>query len=56
MAGREDGPALDRIWILEAAKGFRRLKAHQQLPVLKATLLKHREPDADGVDQTAEAA
>lgn len=42
--------------ILEAAKGFRRLKAHKQLPVLKAALLKHREPGTTGVDQTAEAA
>ena len=35
---------------------FRRLKAHKQLPVLKTALLKHREPVAAGVDQTAEAA
>jgi putative transposase len=42
--------------MLEAAKGFRRLKAHKQLPILKAALLKHREPGAAGVDQTAEAA
>ena len=42
--------------MLEAAKGFRRLKAHKQLPVLEAALLKHREPGAAGVDQTAEAA
>ena len=42
--------------MLEAAKGFRRLKAHKQLPVLKAALLQNREPGATGVDQTAEAA
>ncbi|MFP4043154.1 MAG: IS256 family transposase, partial [Rhodosalinus sp.] len=42
--------------MLEAAKGFRRLKAHKQLPLLKAALLKHREPGTTGVDQTAEAA
>ena len=42
--------------MLEAAKGFRRLKAHKQLPILKAALLKHREPGITGVDQTAEAA
>lgn len=42
--------------MLEVAKGFRRLRAHKQLPVLKAALLKHREPGAAGVDQTAEAA
>ena len=42
--------------MLEAAKGFRRLKAHKQLPVLKAALLKHREVGTTGVDQGAEAA
>ena len=42
--------------MLEAAKGFRRLKAHKQLPVLKATLMKHREVGTTGVDQTAQAA
>ena len=42
--------------MIEAAKGFRRLKARTQLPVLKAALLQHREPGATGVDQTAEAA
>jgi hypothetical protein len=26
----------------EAAKGFRRLKAHKQLPLLKAALAKHK--------------
>ena len=41
----------------EAAGGFRRLKAHKQLPTLKAALLRHRETDpATGVDQTAAAA
>ena len=43
--------------MLEAAKGFRRLKAHKQLPILKAALLRHREADpTTGVDQTAAAA
>lgn len=43
--------------MLEAAKGFRRLKAHKQLPVLKAALLSHRKADpATGVDQAEEAA
>jgi hypothetical protein len=42
--------------MLEATKGFRRLKAHKQLPVLKAALLKRREPGAASVDQAAEAA
>jgi hypothetical protein len=42
--------------MLEAAKGFRRLKAHKQLPILKDALLKHREPGAAAVDQAAVAA
>ena len=42
--------------MLEAAKGFRRLKAHKQLSVLKAALKQHRERGSIGVDQTAEAA
>ncbi|MEF2554628.1 transposase, partial [Aurantimonas sp. A2-1-M11] len=29
--------------MIEAAKGFRRLKAHKQLPILRAELLAHRE-------------
>ena len=42
--------------MLEAAKGVRRLKAHKQLPILKAALLRHRDADpATSVDQTAEA-
>ena len=28
--------------MLEAAKGFRRLKAHKQLPTLRAALLAHQ--------------
>jgi len=44
--------------MLEAAKGFRRLKAHKQLPVLRAALATHRakhviNPD---LEQQAEAA
>ncbi len=43
--------------MLEATKGFRRLKAHKQLPILKAALLRHLEADpATGVDHTAAAA
>ncbi len=42
--------------MLEAEKGFRRLKAHRQLRVLKAALLKHREVGSTGVDQTEKAA
>ena len=29
--------------MLEAVKGFRRLKAHKQLPILKAALLRHQQ-------------
>jgi putative transposase len=32
--------------MLEAAKGFRRLKAHKQLPLLRAALLAHRDATA----------
>lgn len=44
--------------MLEAAKGFRRLKAYKQLPILKAALENHRQPAAaDGrVDGIADAA
>ena len=43
--------------MLEAAKGFRRLKAHKQLPILKVALLRHREANpTTGVDKTAAAA
>jgi transposase-like protein len=43
--------------MLEAAKGFRRLKAHRQLPALKAALEKHRPPaDRARVDPVADAA
>lgn len=43
--------------MLEAAKGFRRLKAYNQLPILKAALEKHRNPEtAAPVDPMAEAA
>jgi uncharacterized protein (DUF488 family) len=30
--------------MLEADKSFRRLKAHKQLPILKAALLRHQQP------------
>ena len=43
--------------MLEAGKGFRRLKACKQLPVLKAALEKHRDPQAGApVDPMAQAA
>ena len=43
--------------MLEAAKGFRRLKAYRQLPALKAALEKHRAPaDNPDVDPVADAA
>ncbi|MEF2559350.1 IS256 family transposase, partial [Aurantimonas sp. C2-5-R2] len=29
--------------MMEAAKGFRRLKAHKQLPILRAALLAHQQ-------------
>jgi hypothetical protein len=32
--------------MMEAAKGFRRLKAHKQLPILKAALAAHQEKHA----------
>lgn len=44
--------------MLEAAKGFRRLKAYKQLPILKAALEKHRQTAAahGRVDGIADAA
>jgi hypothetical protein len=36
--------------MIEAAKGFRRLKAHKQLPSLRAALLAHQEEYAVGKD------
>lgn len=43
--------------MLEAAKGFRRLKAHRQLPILKAALEKHRAAEKSArVDAVADAA
>jgi len=38
MALRWTGTAM-----LEAEKSFRRLKAHKQLPILKAALLRHQQ-------------
>jgi putative transposase len=44
--GATDGRALRLRWpaaaMLEAAKGFRRLKAHNQLPALRAALTAHQ--------------
>ena len=43
----------------EAAKGFRRLKAHKQLPLLKAALAKHKAnavPSNEHLAHTAKAA
>ena len=42
MAKYCDGIALDRRDILEAAKEFRRLKAHKHLPALRAALAVHQ--------------
>jgi DNA end-binding protein Ku len=42
MALGLDGDALDRTAMQEAAKGFRRLKAHKQLPALRGALEAHQ--------------
>ena len=44
--------------MLEAAKGFRRLKAHKQLPKLRAALLAHQSKHSINLDleQKAKAA
>jgi hypothetical protein len=44
-----DGDALDRSRMQEAAKGFRRLKAHKQLPVLRAALDANQNKISHGV-------
>src|SRR6516164_4780978 len=46
---RCDGDALDRRRMREAAKGFRRLKAHKQLPVLRAALDSNQNKISHGV-------
>ena len=54
MALRWTGAAMQ-----EAAKGFRRLKAHKQLPLLKDALAKHKAkavPSNDHLAQTTKAA
>jgi hypothetical protein len=38
-----DGHAMDCTAMLEARKSFRRLKAHKQLPILRAALLLHQQ-------------
>jgi len=54
--------ALARRWtgaaMQEAAKGFRRLKAHKQLPVLRAALaeLQRQNPNDTGLAPNAVAA
>lgn len=43
--------------MIEAAKGFRRLKAHKQLPSLRAALLAHQPRTASAdLDPAREAA
>lgn len=44
--------------MLEAAKGFRRLKAHKQLPTLRAALLAHQDkhPISSDFEQHTKAA
>lgn len=49
MALRWTGAAM-----LEAGKGFRRLKAHKQLPILKVALERHRSPAAPASDVDAQ--
>jgi putative transposase len=53
MALRWTGAAM-----IEPAKGFRRLKAHKQLPSLRAALLAHQAKHAvgAGLDPVSEAA
>ena len=54
-----DGSALDGPAMQEAAKGFRRLKAHKQLPLLKDALAKHKAkaiPSNEHLAHTAKAA
>jgi transposase-like protein len=41
--------------MMEAAKGFRRLKAHRQLPILRAALAAHRAKDAINPDLEQQA-
>jgi hypothetical protein len=43
--------------MLQAGKGFRRLKAYKHLPALKAALKKHRDPETGApVDPLVQAA
>ncbi len=41
MAKCCNGAALTAAGMMEAAKGFRRLKAYKQLPILRAALIAH---------------
>ena len=57
LARCRDGAALDRRGMLEAAKGFRRLKAYKHLPVLRAALAAHQSNClAKPVEDNADAA
>ena len=49
MALGLDGDALDRGAMQEAARGFRRLTAHKQLPALRAALEAHHNKNSHGV-------
>jgi hypothetical protein len=42
MAKRCHAHCVERASMLKAAKGFRRLKAHKQLPLFKTALAAHR--------------
>jgi hypothetical protein len=42
--------------MVEAAKGFRRLKANKQLPILRAALAAHQAKSINNLEQKSEAA
>ena len=57
--GKSPGALAARVaGMMEAAKGFRRLKAHKQLPILRAALLAHqaRHTITANLEQQAKAA
>jgi hypothetical protein len=54
MARRKHGPALDRCEHNRSGKGFRRLKAWKQLPILKAALIAIQ--DCHALEHNREAA
>ena len=57
--GKSTGALAARVvGMMEAAKGFRRLNAHKQLPILRAALLAHqaRHTITANLEQQAKAA